>query len=409
MMWHGYFRMAWDSIRSAKWRSLLTMLGVIISVVSVVTIVGLGAGIKQQLIGQIEASGTDLITVRGGNVTKLSGGGLSASDFATVFSRTPLGEKDLKITEQTEGVDYAVPLAQVSGDVSLTDGTTVQNISVLATSDMAAQAFGQSLVSGNFFGPNDTNAATAIVGKNVAEQLFKQNVPIGQSFMFHDRKITVGGVFAPFDFNPLAPGLDYNNAIFIPYGIGSELAGKSLLPYEILVRPTEPTAVAQTAERLKSRVLEAHSNQQDFSVLTSSDAVHLADDMVTLITKLVGVAAVIALVVGGIGIMNILLVSVSERTQEIGIRKSVGATNHQIMGQFLAEAFMLSFVGALLGVVASLLTNYFIRITSSFEPAFEWRIMIGSVVVAVMVGSLFGVAPAIKAARKDPIQALRRF
>lgn len=410
MMLLSYLRMAWGSLKAAKWRSMLTMLGVIISVVSVVTVVGLGAGVKQQLVGQIESSGTDLITVRGGSVGRTAGdGSLSASDVATVFSRTALGEKDLRVIEQTDGVKYAVPLALVSGDVTMPDGQESRNVTVVATNDMAAQALGQSLVSGNFFGPNDANAATAVVGKNVAERLFKQNVPIGQSFMLHGRKITVGGVFAPFDFNPLAPGLDYNNVIFIPYGLGGELAGQSLLPYEVLVRPVDASRSVVLANDLRNRVRKAHSNQDDFSVLTADDTVHLADDMLELVTKLVGVVAMITLLVGGIGIMNILLVSVSERTQEIGIRKSVGATNQQILGQFLAEAMMLSLVGAVIGICVSLVVNYFIRIFSSFEPAFQWPVMVGSVVVTVVVGSLFGAAPAIKAARKDPIQALRRF
>ncbi len=326
-----------------------------------------------------------------------------------MFSRTALSEKDLKVIEQTEGVRYAVPFAPVSGDVTLPDGEISQNVTVVATSDMAAQALGQTVVSGNFFGQNDYNADTAVVGKNVAERLFKQNVPIGQSFVFRDRKITVGGVFEQFDFNPLAPGLDYNNVIFIPYGLGGELAGQSLLPYQVLVRPTDTAQPSAVAAQLRDRIRSAHSNQDDFSVLTADDTVHLADDMLALVTKLIGVVALIALVVGGIGIMNVLLVSVSERTQEIGIRKSVGATNRQILGQFVVEAMVLSVVGALIGVVLSLLVNYFIRIFSSFEPAFEWRVMAASVLVALVVGCLFGVAPAVKAARKDPIQALRRF
>lgn len=401
--------MAWGSLKAAKLRSILTMLGVIISVASVVTVVGLGAGVKRQLVGQIEASGSDLITVRGGNVQRSGAGQLSASDFATVFSRTTLGDKDIKVIEQTDGVKYGVPMAVVSGAVSLPDGDSSNDVTVLATGDKAALALGQSMASGNFFGPNDANAATAVVGKNVAEQLFKQNVPIGQSFVFHGRKITVGGVFAPFDFNPLAPGLDYNNVIFIPYGLGSELAGQALLPYEVLVRPTDPSTAQNVAEQLRDRIKSAHNNQEDFSVLTSADTVRLADNMLSLMTKLVGIVALIALLVGGVGVMNVLLVSVSERTQEIGIRKSVGATNQQIMGQFLAEAVMLSFVGAVIGILVSLIANYFIRIFSSFEPTFEWRVMLASVAVAILVGSLFGVAPAVKAARKDPIQALRRF
>lgn len=386
------------------------MLGVIISVVSVVTIVGLGEGVKHQLVGQVEASGSDLITVRGGDVAGVGhGGDFSPTDLANVFSRTSLNERDLKTIEQTEGVEYAAPFATINGDVRLPDDAESRSVTVIATNNRAAQALGQSLVSGNFFGPNDSNASTAVVGKNVAEQLFKQNVPIGQSFELRGRKITVGGVFAPFDFNPLNPGLDYNNVIFIPYGLGAELAGSSLLPYQVLVRPVDVSVVDQTADRLQERVSQAHNGQQDFSVLKASDVLSLADGMLNLVTKLVGAVAIVALVVGGVGIMNITLVSVSERTQEIGVRKSVGATNGQILGQFLAEAVVLSFVGAILGIILSLFANYFLRLLTSFEPSFNVVVMAGAALVAVLIGSVFGVIPAVKAARKDPIQALRRY
>jgi putative ABC transport system permease protein len=265
------------------------------------------------------------------------------------------------------------------------------------------------LVSGNFFGPNDSNASTAIIGERVAERLFRQNVPIGQSFELRDRKITVGGVFAPFEFNPLAPGVDYNNAIFIPYGTGSELAGSNLLPFQILVRPIDSQSVDELTTMIRQELRTTHNGQDDFSVLTATDTIRLADSMIGLLTTLVSVMAAIALMIGGIGIMNVMLVSVSERTQEIGVRKSVGATSRQILSQFLAEAIVLSVVGAVLGIVVSLLVNYVVRVTTELEPALDWRVMVGVALVSVVVGSLFGLAPAAKAARKDPIQALRRF
>ena len=408
MTFHSNIRQAFATLSATKWRSLLTMLGVIISVLSVVTIVGLGEGVKRQLVGQIESSGSDLITIRGGDVLG-ERGELSATDLANVFSRTSLSGTDLETIQKTDGVEYAAPFASISGDVTPTGSTEARNVTVVATNEHAAQVLGQPMASGNFFGPNDTNASTAIVGKSVAEQLFKQNVPIGQSFELKGRKITVGGVFTQFDFSPLTPGLDYNNVIFIPYGTASELAGSSLLPYQVLVRPVDPSAVDSTAAALQSRLSEAHNGQRDFTVLKASDAVRLADGMVVLITKLVGAIAIVALIVGGVGIMNVTLVSVSERTQEIGVRKSVGATNGQILSQFLAEAVVLSVVGSLIGIVLALLANYFIRISTSFEPSLDVRVMAGTVIVAVIVGSFFGVVPAVKASRKDPIQALRRF
>lgn len=406
----AYLQMAWSSVRRARARSALTMLGVIVCVVSVVTMVGLGEGVKHQLVDQVQAGGSDLITVRGGNVEGFrDDGSVGPSDLATVFSRSPLAERDAETLQAIQGVKYTVPFATVSGDVSLPDGQSGRGITVIATTENAAAALGQQVISGNFFGPNDANASTAIIGERVAEKLFKQNVPIGQSFVFRGRNITVGGVFAPFDFNPLSLGLDYNNAIFIPYGTGSELAGSNLLPYQVLVRPERADSVNSLAGTIHNALKETHHGQADFSVLTSADTIRLADSMIGLLTSLVAVMAGIALIVGGVGIMNVMLASVSERTQEIGVRKSVGATSNQIMAQFFAEAFLLSLIGAVLGIITSLLVNYVVRVSTQLEPAFDWSVMAVVSLIAIVVGCLFGLAPAIKAARKDPIQALRRF
>lgn len=406
----SYLQMARTSISGARARSALTMLGVVICVVSVVTVVGLGEGVRQQLVRQIQAGGSDLITVRGGNVEGFRNNDTaSPGDLATVFARSPLAERDAETLQAIDGVRYTVPFATVSGDVIVEDGGSADGITVIATTENAAAALGHEVVSGNFFGPNDANASTAIIGERVAERLFKQNVPIGQSFEFRGRTITVGGVFATFDYNPLNPGLDYNNAIFIPYGTGSELAGSNLLPFQVLVRPEDPQTVDKLASSIRNALSETHHGQADFSVLTSADSLRLADSMIGLLKTLVVVMAAVALIVGGVGIMNVTLASVSERTQEIGVRKSVGATNRQIMAQFFAEAFVLSVMGAIAGMLCALLLNYGIRVTTELQPAFDWRVMAEVSAIAIVVGSAFGLAPAIKAARKDPIQALRRF
>lgn len=411
---HTYIHLAFTSLKAARWRSFLTMFGVIVSVASVVTIVGIGEGVKQQLVGQVKASGSDLITVRGGKVpTSGRPGSLSPAGLATIFGQAPLGESDLATIQHVPNVDYVVPFAAINGgvDVEAADGTnpTHHDVTVIATNEKAAEVLGQPVASGNFFSAADTNASTAVIGKDVAARLFQQNVPIGQSFMLRGHKITVSGVLSPFGLNSLAPGIDYNNTIFIPYGLGGELVGDSLLPYQILVRPVDASQVGAVTDAIREQLRETHSEQQDFSVLTATDSLALADSMLALLTKLVAIVAGIALFVGGIGIMNVMLVSVSERTQEIGIRKSVGATNRQILGQFLSEALVLSLIGAVTGILVSLLINYFVRLLTSFEPAFNWPVMAGSVVVALLVGGIFGIVPAVKASRKDPIQALRRY
>jgi putative ABC transport system permease protein len=159
--------------------------------------------------------------------------------------------------------------------------------------------------------------------------------------------------------------------------------------------------VAPVAAKLTDGLKAAHGGQADFTVLQASDSIELAGSVLNLLTAMVSAIAAISLLVGGIGIMNIMLVAVSERTHEIGIRKSVGATNRQILNQFLTEAIVLSGTGGILGVLASLLANYLMRVFTPLQPVITLPIVGVAILVALGVGIFFGITPALKAARKD--------
>lgn len=402
-------QMAMAAISSAKWRSFLTMLGVIIGVLSVVTIVSLGEGVKTQLTSQIKHTGADLITIRGGRIaTRDSSGKIDKVNLLNLFAGANLSDADYQTVLKIPDLAVVAPFAVVPGIPKAYDGTIDSNTSIVATNDKGAQALNQDIIYGAFFEEKDNNSPVAVIGKRVAEKLFKENVPIGKSFELRGQKITVRGIFQEFEASPLTPGVDYNNAIFIPYQYAGQLAGGSLQPYQILVRPNGGQSVSKTADRLTSQLTSAHGGQTDFTVLQAKDNIELAGGVLNLLTSLVSAVAGISLLVGGIGIMNIMLVAVSERTHEIGIRKSIGATNHQILNQFMIEAVVLSGTGGILGVIASLLVNYLMRVFTPLQPVITLPIMGVAVLVAVGVGVFFGITPALKAARKDPIEALRR-
>ena len=154
-------------------------------------------------------------------------------------------------------------------------------------------------------------------------------------------------------------------------------------------------------------LLSNHGGQEDFSVLRQEETLAISDGVFNQLTVFIGGAAVIALIVGGIGIMNIMFATVSERTREIGVRKAIGATSRQIVGQFIIEAVTLSAFGGIIGLLASLITIAAIRATTSLEPVIVWQVMAGAFLVSVTVGIVSGILPAIKAARKDPIESLR--
>lgn len=401
--------MALSSIGSAKWRSFLTMLGVIIGVSSVITIVSLGEGVKRQLTSEIDRTGTDLITIRGGQVAQRdSAGRISEVNLLSLFAGTALSDADYQAVSRVKGADLVAPFAVVSGLPRAEDGTTDPDADIIATNEKGAQALNQEVPYGSFFGASDNKHPVAVIGKRVAEDLFKENVPVGKNFELRGQKFTVMGVFRPFEPSPLTPGVDYNNTIFIPYDYAKEWAGTPLQPFQILARPTEGISSTTLADSITKELTTAHGGQTDFSVLEAGDTLAVASNVLNLLTSLVSAVAAVSLIVGGIGIMNIMLVAVSERTHEIGIRKSIGATNRQILNQFLIEALVLSGTGGVLGVVISLLVNYLLRVFTSLQPVITLPVMGVAVVVALFVGAFFGMMPALKAARKDPIDALRQ-
>lgn len=404
----GNIKSAINSVRSSKWRSLLTMLGIIIGIVSVVTVVSIGEGIKKQVVTQINHLGKDLITVRPGQlVNRDENGQITGVNLFSGLSTTgALSDKDVEVIKTTKGVKLAVPLSIVAGPVGF-DNKTYSSVAVIGTTPELPQALKQPVEFGGFFTDSDDNQNGAIVGKKVAEDVFRDEVPLGRSFIFHEQEFVVRGVFKEFKNATLSLDTDFNNAIFIPYPVARDLTNNNAAIYEILAQPNDPKASAVIASNIKQNLMRAHGGQEDFTILKQDESLGVTSNILDLMTRLIGGVAAISLLVGGIGIMNVMLVSVTERMHEIGIRKAIGATSRQIMSQFLIEATVISVVGGIIGIVVSIILNYVIRITTDIEPVVSWQVVVIAALVSLMVGIIFGTAPALKAARKDPIEALR--
>lgn len=403
------FRMALSSIMSTKWRSFLTTLGVVIGVASVVTIVSLGEGVKHQVISQINRNGKDLLTVRGGHIANINDqDNVKKINLFNLFSGGTLSDADYQELNKTKGAELVVPFATISGMATSQDGVKDSNIDIVATNEKAAVAMNQEVAYGSFFDSSENKMPVAVIGKRVAEDLFKENVPIGKTFDLRGQTFTVRGVFRPFEANPLTPEIDYNKSIFIPYEYSKQIVNNPLHLYQILIRPKSGITPDSLSREVSETLERAHGGQNDFSVLQAKDNIAVASSFLNIITTLVTAVAGISLFVGGVGIMNIMLVAVSERTYEIGIRKSIGATNRQILNQFLIEAVVLSGTGGALGIITSLIINYFLRVFTSLQPVITPMIMLVAFITAIIVGVFFGITPALKAARKDPIEALRR-
>ncbi|HSX08153.1 MAG TPA: ABC transporter permease [Candidatus Saccharimonadales bacterium] len=406
-MIRGEVKMAIAGVRSTKWRSLLTMLGVIIGIVSVVTIVGIGEGVKQQVAGQLAHFGKDLITIVPGDMHAKHGTGfVGASMLDNSNGQRSLTAQDVTLAQRAPHVSVVAPLAQVPGSISA-DGKSADGITVVGTSSSLPQILGQKVQSGAFFTDSDSDADTAVIGKDVAQRLFQEEAPLGMTFEFRGHTLMVRGVFDDFTSVPFSPVADFNDTVFIPFATANKLANNTAGVYAILAKPDSPSRTQATIKTLNATLKDAHGGQQDFSVLSEAQAVASTSQVLDLLTKLIAGVAAISLLVGGVGIMNIMLVSVTERMHEIGVRKAVGATNRQILRQFMLESAVLSGAGGAIGVLLSLVIDLLLHAYTDLKPSISWQAIVIATFVALVVGVLFGTAPAIKAARKDPIEALR--
>ncbi|MBP6916689.1 ABC transporter permease [Candidatus Saccharibacteria bacterium] len=401
-------KMAINSIRSTRTRSFLTMLGVIIGVSSVVVVVSLGQGVRNQVTKQINNFGTDVISIRPGRAFgRKAANQLAGINLGSNVATSTLTNLDLDGIKKVPGVSAVAVSSNISSTAHSYENTNYLNSQIIATSPETPEILNQKIEFGEFFGPNDYTRRTAVIGSDIAADLYNQRDPIGRIIVIHGEEYIVRGVFYPIPKNPLNIGTDFNSVVYIPLGTAKEITGNNPQISEIDVKVGKGQSVVQVSQNIKKILLHNHAGQEDFTIVKQVEYLEAANQVFNMLTGFVAAVAGISLLVGGIGIMNIMLVSVSERTREIGVRKAVGATNRQILGQFLIEAVVISVLGGIFGILLSLLTAFIFRLTTDFKPSLSFATILIATGVSTIVGVIFGMTPAIKASRKDPIQSLR--
>lgn len=400
----GHIKAGYDSVRGAKMRNFWTMFGIIVGVASVITVVGIGEGVKQQISTQIHHFDKDLIVIqplKNSNPVQIKN-----SLFSNLNYGGSLSDKDLNAIVKTDGVVSSVPLSSVSGTVK-TDNGVYGGGSVIGTTTDLPALLNQSLAYGIFLSDLDIGNNVAVLGYNAAIKMFNDAVPLGRTFSFRGKDFAVHGIFNQFDTTPLSQEADFNNSIFIPYDVAVTLSDNTASTFEILAKPSNSKQVPIVTAAIKAALKTTHNGDSDYSVMLQSQNLSGNNAIVDLMTKLIAGVAAISLLVGGIGIMNVMVVSVSERMHEIGIRKAIGATNKQILSQFIIEASFLSLIGGLIGIIVAYAINLTLRLTTDLRPVISLRLVLIASGVSLAVGIIFGSLPALKAARKDPIDALR--
>lgn len=387
--------MANRAMLSNRMRTLLTMLGIIIGIMAVVSVVALARGASDRIIANIAAMGTNTITIypgtRFGDVRS-----------GRVRSLTP---RDLSVLKGQPFVDSVSATIMTSS--LLRRGSEESNASVQGVSQDLFRVYGLTLKDGRIFSEQelDGREQVAVIDNNAAKLFFPYEEPVGKTLIVGNIAVKIIGVLAPSD-SWIVRGENPN--VFMPYtSVMARLVNQDYLS-SIVVRIKEGFAAPVAESSIKS-TLAARHGRVDFFMQSSDTIMKSIESATSTFTLMISAIAVISLVVGGIGVMNIMLVSVTERTREIGIRMAVGARQSDILTQFLIEAVMVCMLGGLLGVILSYVTG---QLLMHFIPAITLSYSVFSIVAAVVTSSVIGIAfgfmPARSASRLNPIEALAR-
>ncbi len=400
-------RLAFQALRQNKVRSILTMLGIIIAVWAVVLVVSIGEGIKGQVASEIGDIGSRLITINPGQVvTRDDSGEITGVDLSSSFTASTLTLDDLKDVKNNKDIEVATPQMLVSGEVKVGKKKVVGGL-IGAVNEDYPSALNQKVKYGSFFSGNEENAQVVVVGSKIKEEYFKKQNPIGSTLSIRGEKYVIKGVMEEFDTGGINFGPDVNKAIFITLDVAKEFNNGVVSIQEIDAKVKEKADVDKVIARLTKDLKKNRGGEDNFTIIKQEELLAVTDSIFTILTSGVGLIASISIVVGGIGIMNIMLVSVTERTSEIGLRKAIGAQHSQILQQFLIEAVVLSVTGGIIGLGLAWISGYIVGITTDLSPSISLIVIIYTLIGSAVIGVASGMWPAIKAARKNAIDALR--
>jgi putative ABC transport system permease protein len=403
-------KVAFQALFLNKLRSFLTMLGIIIGVGAVIIIMAIGSGAQSSIVSNIQSMGTNLLTIEPGRDTTRPGGG--PAEFNRNSAPTVRGDlylSDYKALKNASTLTGAAAIVQKSSTVTYMGVS--ESVSISGATDDIFKIRNYKISSGNFFNESNVSNSSnvAVIGQQIIDDFFGRIDPIGETIKIDKQNFTIVGTLQSLGSN--AMGQNQDAIIIIPVTTAqNKLYGLSTVN-NIIAQVKDESLIDQATSEITSILRQQHhilsGKLNDFEIRNPSQMLETMSSVTnTLALMLAGIAA-ISLLVGGIGIMNIMLVSVTERTREIGIRKAIGAKNKDILTQFLTESIVLSITGGILGIIFAVVISFILSKFAGINTAITATPIILALSFSTIIGLIFGIVPAMRAAKLNPIESLR--
>lgn len=413
MKLHHGIKIAINGLKTHKSRSALTILGIVIGITSIILIMSLGSGAKNLILGEIQGQvGSKVIEIRPGREPK------GPTDFLAIMFSDSLKQRDVDALRKKSNAPHitgVMPLAFSSESVSY--GNETFQATLYGMTELATRMYSLVPGEGTFITDEDVKGYSdvAVIGWKVRDKLFKNiDDVIGRKIRIKNKSFRVIGILP----EKGSGMVSFDDVVIVPYTTAQQyITGKKFFQH-IIVEADDEKNIASTLDDIKITLRNLHDisdpEKDDFSAQSQADALKMVGNVMGALTLFLVAVATISLVVGGIGIMNIMLVSVTERTKEIGLRKAIGATNRDILIQFLFEAVILTLIGGIIGIILGGSLSYAITLllnSSLFNMkwifVFPWGAAVLGIIVSSLIGLIFGIYPASQAAKKSPMEALR--
>ncbi|MDI6733940.1 MAG: ABC transporter permease [Patescibacteria group bacterium] len=404
------FKTAITGLKTHRLRSSLTILGIVIGIAAIITVMALGEGAQNLILSQIQNIGPKLIAVVPGRQPK------GPTDIFSLFADS-LKQRDLELISRKSNVPHADKIMPVVfGNESLAFTNETYRATIFGVTEHFAKIYDLYPAEGRIFGEDEIKsyANVVIIGFKVKDELFGNDEALDQKIKIKGRNFKVIGILpkkGQFSF------LNFDETAIIPYLTAQQYIFGIKYFHRIAVEADTEANVAETVEDIKTTLRNSHNitdpEKDDFFIETQVEAMETVSSVTDILTMFLAAVAAISLLVGGVGIMNIMLVSVTERTREIGLRKAIGATEKNILLQFLLEAMILTVTGGVIGIILGTSFSFLVSFILSKVLALNWAFVFPiegaffGLVVAAGVGLIFGLYPARQASRKNPIDALR--